>query len=1187
MSSDKTDKSQPQICRTCGNPMQELDGVVCCPRCTAEVRAAQIPMPRTVGKYVVESVLGSGSMGFVYKAAQQELNRSVALKVMVAGEHASRDVIARFVREARSIAKLSHPGIVPVFDMGVEGSLHYFVMEYVDGQSLRDLLVKGPIPVDAALRAGFFLAGALNYAHKAGVIHRDIKPSNILIDKMGRVRLVDFGLAKTMTDGSVYTQAGMLCGTPQYMSPEQALDASADVDARSDIYSLGAVLYEMLTGRPPVQGRNLLAILRKIELEEPAAPSQSNTAVPPEVDALVLRALAKDKNDRFATAGDFADAVQDILNVRAGSSVGLPSLPGAPKLTVRPTPKAPSLAGKPAPRRSRVAAWSLAFACALVVAVGAAAPMWWPLTPWGSLNNPPIEPVNPSEDAGRETAAAMKTTAAAREFIRLAEGLTAATARADRHALLSGALAALGRLGERESPTAETFLLRGRALRLGGDYAFARVELDRAVRLSPDNVVAREERLLSNHALSVMILGSAPEPYLRPRRIELIRDDAEFLLAKGDATARKLAAGAQLLAKRDYAAAAAELKDYGSATRAGRDLAMLYLDGLLHQAAAAVNDEAYQALYNEIQSVLKIALAENANHAGLLFCKARAVTVDRLVPSAAKRDEVLKVVREIRDVSPSRGPEELICQILLVTVNPAVTTAAAPAGLMIELNQAIERGRYDPAGEAGVRRETVPELHVLRAWALLFSGKVVDEAAAKNAIANDLDPYVKERPAVDEGPYLLRAVANAVVGKWREAQSDLRDCLRCTGKVPPATASAPLAAWAAEAGFSPARFLNATHRFLTDVSRPEYAQRMQDVLNRELRAASDGDAVFTLFDDEQAVPAAFRQGTVKAERGGRGDAFSGQCALTIKPGWAATDVIEGWNLRIAEKPGPGEYRWIRFAWKKTGGGGIGLAFPDDGVFNRGYRAGPGEQGWVLKAVAPAAPGEWKVCVFDLWRDFGAFTINALAVCGTEGGTASFDHIVLGRTKADVERFAHSRPVVRLFEDELHFNNQLAVGKGRHALETRDKFTGRASLYVTPPEVGQPAVWSWNYPIVENPGPGQYRFLRFAWKKVGGTRLAITLHFDAKSWPHGTARPPSLTYFAGPRPTPGGKRVGETVPADWAVVTCDLFQDAGGAAHLTGITFHPIDGDYALFDHIYLGRRAEDLNRSPDPGRAAP
>jgi hypothetical protein len=508
------------------------------------------------------------------------------------------------------------------------------------------------------------------------------------------------------------------------------------------------------------------------------------------------------------------------------------------------------------------------------------------------------------------------------------------------------------------------------------------------------------------------------------------------------------------------------------------------------------------------------------------------------------------------------------------------------AGMLTELAQAIERGRYDSLGESGVRRQTVPELHVLRAWALLFGGKVVDEAAARNAVAGDLDPYLKERPSPDEGPYLLRAVAGAVTGKWREAQSDLKECLRCTGKSPPATSSSALAAWSGEAGLSPARFLNATHKFLSEVSRPEYAQRMQDVLVRELRAAYCGDAVFTLFDEGPALSAAFRAGSVRPERG-RGDAHSGQSALVIRPGWTACEVAEHWGLRICRQPGPGEYRWIRFAWRKHGAGGIGIAFPEDGVYNRGYRAGPAEQGWLLKAVAPTAPNDWKVCTFDLWQDFGNFTVNAIALSCTEGSTAAFDHIVLGRTREDLDRAVPNAPTVRLFEDELHFNNLLAAGKGRHALETRDKFTGRASLYVTPPDAGQPAVWSWYFPVVENPTGGQYRHLRFAWKKAGGTRIAVTLHFDPKTWPHGASKPPTLTYYAGPRPPTGGKKAADALPVDWTTVACDLFQDAGGACHLVGITFVPMDGDYALFDHVYLARRPEDFNRAPDAGRASP
>jgi tRNA A-37 threonylcarbamoyl transferase component Bud32 len=262
---------------------------------------------RKIAKYEIRAVLGEGGVGTVYRAYQADLHREVALKVMIAGEHASPELLKRFLREARAAASLTHPGIVPVYDVGAEGSLHYIVMELVEGGSLADLLRKGPLAPEAALRMAARLADALEEAHRKGIIHRDIKPSNILIDSRGRPRIADFGLAAAVYDSERLTRTGDILGTPWYMSPEQAFGEPHEIDARSDVYSLGAVLYEMLTGRPPFDGTNSLQVLKKIELEEPLPPSKRN----PKLDPVVMRALEKDRGRRYAGAAEFAQVLRE------------------------------------------------------------------------------------------------------------------------------------------------------------------------------------------------------------------------------------------------------------------------------------------------------------------------------------------------------------------------------------------------------------------------------------------------------------------------------------------------------------------------------------------------------------------------------------------------------------------------------------------------------------------------------------------------------------------------------------------------------------------------------------------------------------------------------------------------------------------------------------------------------------
>jgi len=275
-------------------------------------------VPKTLGKYQILGPIGRGGMGEVYKAYQPDLHRHVAIKTLLAGEEASQDFLERFQREARVAAKLVHPNIVQIHDLGVSGKLHYIVMEHVEGRSLRDLLAeKKKLDVETALKLAHFVARGLRFAHEHKIIHRDIKPGNILIDKQGRVRILDFGLAKSLAEGKALTGTASMIGTPYYMSPEQAFAAPEEVDHRTDLYSLGAVLYEMTTGRPPFEGATVLAILRKIEEEDPAPPGIS-----PEVDALVMKALSKDPARRHPTAGELAEEIKACLKTVGAESAG-------------------------------------------------------------------------------------------------------------------------------------------------------------------------------------------------------------------------------------------------------------------------------------------------------------------------------------------------------------------------------------------------------------------------------------------------------------------------------------------------------------------------------------------------------------------------------------------------------------------------------------------------------------------------------------------------------------------------------------------------------------------------------------------------------------------------------------------------------------------------------------------------
>jgi serine/threonine-protein kinase len=266
-------------------------------------------------RYVIKRKLGSGGMADVYLAEDQELGRRVALKLLD-DRHASDDqFVERFRREAQSAAGLNHPNIVSIFDRGQAEGTYYIAMEYLDGRTLKELLIRnGPTPVPIAIDYARQILSALAFAHRHGIVHRDIKPHNIVVGGDGRLKVTDFGIARS--GASQMTEVGSIVGTAQYLSPEQA--RGAPVDPRSDLYSLGVVLYEMLTGTVPFSGETPVEIAMKHLSQVPKPPSELRPEVPHELDAVVMRALAKDPAQRYGSAEEM-DA--DLARVARGVAV--------------------------------------------------------------------------------------------------------------------------------------------------------------------------------------------------------------------------------------------------------------------------------------------------------------------------------------------------------------------------------------------------------------------------------------------------------------------------------------------------------------------------------------------------------------------------------------------------------------------------------------------------------------------------------------------------------------------------------------------------------------------------------------------------------------------------------------------------------------------------------------------------
>lgn len=322
------EETPPTACSSCGAPYVQFHGetittirdgsdethtYVAAKRPASDSQGAGTGLT-CFGDYELLHEIARGGMGVVFKARQISLNRIVALKTIRSGELAGEHEIQRFHAESEAVAQLDHPNIVPIYEVGEAAGLHFFSMCFIEGRGLDARLKDGPLPPKEAAQLVHTIAEAIQYAHDKGIVHRDLKPANVLIDGDGTPRITDFGLAKNIAGDSGMTATGQVLGTPSYMSPEQATGRTEEISSLADVYSLGAMLYALVTGRPPFQAANVMETLKQVCEAEPVPPRQLNPAVDRDLETISLKCLQKDSAKRYSSASELSQDLRHFLN---------------------------------------------------------------------------------------------------------------------------------------------------------------------------------------------------------------------------------------------------------------------------------------------------------------------------------------------------------------------------------------------------------------------------------------------------------------------------------------------------------------------------------------------------------------------------------------------------------------------------------------------------------------------------------------------------------------------------------------------------------------------------------------------------------------------------------------------------------------------------------------------------------
>jgi predicted Ser/Thr protein kinase len=714
--------------------------------------------PRAIGKLTVLRHLGSGAMGDVYLCVQPELEREVAVKVMRGG----REQWPRFQREARSAARLVHPHAVRVYDVGLDHDRPYIVMEFVDGRPLSELIGSGDLTVRVSLVVLYHVASALEAAHQQGIIHRDVKPSNILIDSAGRPRLTDFGLAKCVLQDSALSASGELIGTPRYMAPEQILNGHETLDHRTDIFSLGVVMYEMLAGRPPFEGSSVVHTLRQITDDDPPDLAATNREIPDGVRAVCIKALAKSPDERYSSAAQFAEALRSLLLSESDDATGEFNSPGGISRFVP-----ISAPGSKPPRTGRRIATALAVACGLCAAGIVMA-------------------ISRRQDRGQEVSQAVEVDAA--QFARMrskllqdVEEVRNGRLRVQENAtprdVLKAGLDDATSLSRIAPSDVDVRLARVRLLRRAGECLAADAECSAILDRQPNLDAARVERALARFQLFGLYLGAWSDSVLRYPAGSLLSEDVSRLATSKDP---RLALVAQLLSRLsakpgdDVLALATVVPPPKSDSVSKSDILSLQAE-LLYRAAETA-DVNYVDLASAARRQLRVGLEEDPFHIPLLFI--RAVSFTRRVGWDTGEGD------DDRDAALKRSLpqfESAMERFRRTTLRQGCDSSAARA--VIFMNRGWTSPAMDQLQDALSCRPTVPHLHAVSAWLKIHSpedGTHTAESLAK--ISRDLESAAIEHAGDQTTSLFIQAMLDAGAGQFKDARRDLKRCRRTLGE---------------------------------------------------------------------------------------------------------------------------------------------------------------------------------------------------------------------------------------------------------------------------------------------------------------------------------------------------------------------------------------------------------------------